>query len=76
MVKIVDELEKKVIEEAKKIEPVIEEAVVQAVDGRTFSCWGWSLRISRIPKPHTPPKSEETVKSADTTEAHSVPVSV
>jgi len=76
MALVVDELEKKIVDEVKKIQPIVEERLVQAVDGRTFSCWGWSVRISRTPKLPTPPKSEETPKSDDTQESHSAPASV
>lgn len=76
MAKLVDELDKKIVEELKKIEPEVKEALAHAVDGKTFSCWGWSLRISRIPKALTPPKSEETPKTTDTAVPHSAPVSV
>ncbi len=47
-----------IIAELKKVEPVLEEAVVKLVDGRTFSCWGWSVRISRTKTSPAPPKSE------------------
>lgn len=65
---VVDELEKKAIEELKK--------GVEQIDGRTFGCWGWSVRIYRNPKSLTPPKTEETVKLGNTSEVRSVPVSV
>ena len=73
---LVDELEKKVVEELKKVEPILEEKVAQIVEGRTFGCWGWSVRIYRTPKLPTPPTQEETVKSDSKSEVHSAPASV
>lgn len=70
----VDELEKKAVEELKKVEAIAEDALVKAVDGREFHCWGWKVRISRIPKTQTPPKSEE--KPASTEASPSAPASV
>lgn len=76
MALVVDELEKKVIEDAKKALPIVEEKIAQAVEGRTFGCWGWSVRIYRTPKSQTPPTPEETAKPADTSETHNAPASV
>lgn len=80
---VVDELEKKIEEEKKKLEEELkkvmqtaETAIVREVEGRTFGCWGWSVRIFRTPKPLAPPKSEETLKSDHTKEVHNVPASV
>jgi hypothetical protein len=69
---VVDELDKKIADEAKKVE----ETLVQTVDGRTFGCWGWSVRIFRTPKSQTPPTPAETPKPDNTSEVRSVPVSV
>ena len=71
-----DELEKKAIQELKKVEPIVEQAIVQAVDGRTFGCWGWSVRIYRNPTPPTPPKSAEGLTPDSTSASRDVPVSV
>ena len=73
---VVDELEKKIVEEAKKLEPIVEAAFVEVVSGKTFGCWGWTLHISRTPKVQTPPKSEEPTKPVDTEVSPSVPASV
>lgn len=71
---VVDELEKKAIDELKKVQPILEETLVQVVDGREFQCWGWKVRISRTPKLQTPPKSQES--PVDTEASPSVPASV
>lgn len=71
---VAPDYEKKAIEELKKIEPIVEEIVVQAVDGRAFQCWGWTLRISRTPKVQTPPTPEATPVSTEA--SHSAPASV
>ena len=55
--------EKKAIEELKKVEKVVEEAVVAQVNGKEFSCWGWTVRITRLPKSLPPAKPEATPKS-------------
>jgi hypothetical protein len=70
MVKVVDELEKKVIEELKKAETL----VVTEVDGKVFTCWGWNVRIYRNPSTHTPPKQVETPDNKS--ETPSAPASV
>lgn len=69
-----DELEKKAGEELKKVEAIAEQKLVEMVDGREFQCWGWKVRISRIPKTQTPPKQSET--PADTATSPSAPASV
>ena len=83
MTLIIDELDKKIEEEKKRIQEevtnamaIAETQLVQEVESRTFGCWGWSVRIYRTPKSQTPPKTEETVKSPDTSATRSVPVSV
>jgi hypothetical protein len=83
MALIVDELDKKIeqekrlaIEELTKVITIAESAVVREVDGRTFGCWGWSVRIYRTPKSQPLPKTEETPKSDDTSVTRNVPVSV
>ena len=73
---VVDELEKKVIAELKKLEPTLEKGLVEVVDGRMFSCWGWTVRISRTPKTPTPPKPEELATSESSSTAPSAPASV
>jgi hypothetical protein len=73
---VVDEYEKKVIAELKKLEPTLEKGLVEVVDGRVFSCWGWTVRISRNPKTPTPPKSEEPATSENSSVAPSAPASV
>jgi hypothetical protein len=70
MVKVVDELEKKVIEELKKAETL----VVTEVDGKVFTCWGWSVRIYRNPSTHTPPKPAETPDNKSETPSAAVSV--
>jgi len=57
---IVDELEKKIVDEAKKVQPIVEAAFVEVVSGKKFSCWGWTVQIYRNPSTHTPPKPTET----------------
>lgn len=64
---IADELE-------KKIEPIVEAAFAEVVSGKTFSCWGWSVRIDRCPSVPTPPKPVETLESKS--ETPNAPVSV
>lgn len=73
---VVDELEKKVLSELKKLEPTLEKGLVEVVDGRVFSCWGWTVRISRNPKTPTPPKPEEPATSESSSNAPSAPASV
>jgi hypothetical protein len=70
MVKIVDELEKKAVEELKKAETL----VVTEVDGKVFTCWGWSVRIYRNPSTHTPPKPAETPDNKSETQSAVVSV--
>ena len=60
MVKIVDELEKKIADEAKKVQPIVEAAFVEVVSGKKFSCLGWTVQIYRNPSTHIPPKPAET----------------
>jgi hypothetical protein len=60
MVKIVDEFEKKIAEEAKKVQPIVEAVFVEVVSGKKFSCFGWTVQIYRTPSTHTPPKPTET----------------
>jgi hypothetical protein len=74
MVKIVDELEKKVIDELRSAQPKIEAAFVEVVSGKTFGCWGWSVHISRSPKLQPLPKLEVT--PASTEASPSAPASV
>ena len=74
MVKIVDELEKKVIEELRNAQPKVEAAFAEVVSGKTFGCWGWTVHISRTPKPQPLPKLE--VISASTEASPSAPASV
>lgn len=83
MSRIVDELDKKIEEEKKRIQEevtnaitIAESTLVREVESRTFGCWGWSVRIYRTPKSLTPPKPEETLKSDDTSTTRSAPVSV
>jgi hypothetical protein len=71
---IVDELEKKIVEEAKKLEPIVEAAFVEVVSDKKFSCWGWTVRIYRYPSTHTPPKPTETPD--DKLETPNAPASV
>jgi len=73
---VVDELEKKTLAELKKLEPTLEKALVEVVDGRMFSCWGWTVRISRNPKTPSPPKPVESVTSENSSVAPSAPDSV
>ena len=73
---VVDELEKKAIEEIKKLEPEVKEAIAKVVDGRTFGCWGWSVRIYRTPKSQTPPTPAATETTDNTSATHSAPASV
>jgi hypothetical protein len=73
---VVDEYEKKVIAELKKLEPTLEKGLVEVVDGRVFSCWGWTVHISRNPKTPTPPKPEEPATSESSSTAPSAPASV
>jgi len=74
MEKAVADVEKKIVEEVKKLEPIVEAAFVQAVSGKTFSCWGWSVHIGRCPSVPTPPKLVETPESKS--ETPNAPVSV
>ena len=74
MVKIVDELEKKIADEAKKVQPIVEAAFVEVVSGKKFSCFGWTVQIYRNPSTHTPPKLTETPE--DKSETPNAPVSV
>lgn len=69
---VVDELDKKLAEETKKVE----ELAVQTVNGRTFGCWGWSVRIYRTPKSQIPPTPAESQKPESKSEVRSAPVSV
>lgn len=71
---IADELEKKIVEEVKKIEPIVEAAFAEVVSGKTYSCWGWNIRIDRCPSAQTPPKPVETLESKS--ETPNAPVSV
>jgi hypothetical protein len=71
MVKIVDELEKKVVDELKKVQPKAEAALAE---GKSFGCWGWTVHISRTPKPQPLPKLE--VISASTEASPNAPASV
>jgi len=68
--------EKKVIDELKKLETSLDKALVEVADGRTYSCLGWTLRISRDPKVPSPPKSVETSTSENSPTAPSAPASV
>ena len=74
MVKIVDELEKKVVDELKKVQPKAEAAFVEVVSGKSFGCWGWTVHISRTPKSQPLPKLD--VIPASTEASPSAPVSV
>ena len=77
MSRIVDELDKKRIqEEVTNAITIAESTLVREVESRTFGCFGWSVRIYRTPKSRTPPKLEETLKSDDTSTTRSAPVSV
>ena len=58
--------EKKAIEELKKVEKVVEAAIVAEVNGKECSCWGWTVRITRAPKTPLPAKPEETLKTDST----------
>jgi len=60
---VVDELEKKAIEELKKVETLL----VKEVNGKIFTCWGWSLRIYRNPSTPTPAKPVETPENKSET---------
>ena len=74
MVKIVDELEKKVVDELRSVQPKVEAAFVEVVSGKSFGCWGWTVHISRTPNPQPLPKLE--VISANTEASPNAPVSV
>jgi hypothetical protein len=68
--------EKKVVDELKKLETSLEKALVEVADGRTYSCFGWTLRISRDPKVPSPPKPVETSTPENSSAAPSAPASV
>jgi hypothetical protein len=74
MVKIVDELEKKVIEELRNAQPKVEAAFAEVVSGKSFGCWGWTVHISRTPKSQPLPTLEVTPASAEA--SPSAPASV
>jgi hypothetical protein len=74
MVKIVDELEKKVVNELRSVGPKAEAAFVEVVSGKSFGCWGWTVHISRTPKSQPLPKLEVT--PANTEVSPNAPASV
>jgi hypothetical protein len=74
MEKAVADVEKKIVEEVKKLEPIVEAAFAEVVSGKTFSCWGWSVHIGRCPSVPTPPKQVETPDNKS--ETPSAPASV
>ena len=59
--------ETKAIEELKTVVlPAVEAALVKEVSGKEFACWGWSVRITRLPKTTPPATPAEPPKTADT----------
>jgi len=50
------------VEELKKVEPILEDVAVRIVDGRAFSCWGWTVHIARTKTVPVPPKPEDAQK--------------
>lgn len=48
--------------------PALEAALVSEVNGKECSCWGWSLRITRLPSKPTLP-AKPTVQADGTSAA-------